>query len=171
MKTYICTKIIRAVPAKMVNGCIWPEGLPLPKAAEEQKRECAGEQACSCNTEVRVEEGYMYVTGPEDRYPQWMPKAEFEKMCLPEENLTFGDALAAAKLGEKVARAGWNGKGMYVFLAKDPEFHTEADIGEFEGKEVDVPDVLVLRTAQGTLQVGWLASQADMLAEDWHIVE
>ena len=68
---------------------------------------------------------------------------------------------------------------MYVFLATGVNFRTEADLSEFnparteaycELNSVDVGDVLVLRTAQGTLQPGWLASQADMLAEDWVIL-
>lgn len=68
--------------------------------------------------------------------------------------MNFGDALAAAKDGKAVQRAGWNGKGMYVYLT-----HAEG----FE-------PALVLFTAQGKHQIGWLASQSDMLAEDWSIV-
>lgn len=85
----------------------------------------------------------------------------------------FDEAIKRMKKGNKVARNGWNGKGMYVFLATDVEFHTEADISEFYGfaDGVCVADMLVLRTAQGSLQPGWLASQSDMLAEDWCIVD
>ena len=91
----------------------------------------------------------------------------------------FGEAIRQLKNGKKVARNGWNGKGMYVFLATGVNFHTEADLSEFnpvrteefnELNAVEVSDMLVLRTAQGTLQPGWLASQADMLAEDWVIL-
>ena len=85
--------------------------------------------------------------------------------------INFGLALEAVKNGKRVAREGWNGKGQYVFLADDVEFHTDADISEFNGGEVSVGHMLVLRTAQGNLQPGWLASQSDMLAEDWYIVE
>ena len=93
--------------------------------------------------------------------------------------MNFGQAIEALKSGKKVARTGWNGKGMYVFLATGVNFRTEADLSEFnptrteefnELNAVEVGDVLVLRTAQGTLQPGWLASQADMLAEDWIIL-
>ena len=84
--------------------------------------------------------------------------------------MTFGDALEAMKNGERVARKGWNGKGMYVFLAFEPDFVTDADISEFDQQEVEVGDMLVMKTAQDTFQPGWLASQADMLAEDWYIV-
>lgn len=78
----------------------------------------------------------------------------------------FAEAIRIVKAGGKIARKGWNGKGMYVFLADDVEFHTAADIGELEGL-FEVGEMLVMRTAAGTLQPGWLASQADMLAEDW----
>lgn len=87
------------------------------------------------------------------------------------ENMTFGDALEAMKCGERVARKGWNGKGQYVFLAHEPDFVTDADISAYDQMEVEVCDVLVLKTAQDKFQVGWLATQTDMLAEDWYIVE
>ena len=87
------------------------------------------------------------------------------------ENMTFGEALEAMKCGERVARKGWNGKDMYVFLAHEPDFVTDADISAFDQLEVEVCDVLVMKTAQNEFQLGWLASQADMLAEDWYIVE
>jgi hypothetical protein len=86
-------------------------------------------------------------------------------------NMTFGDAIEALKDGERVARKGWNGKDMYVFLAHEADFVTDADISAFDQLEVEVHDMLVMKTAQDTFQPGWLASQADMLAEDWYIVE
>lgn len=93
---------------------------------------------------------------------------------------TFGDAIKYMKRGLRVARKGWNGKGMYVFYASDFQFGTKADLSEFNPTEepecteenaVDVYDCLVLRTADKKLQPGWLASQSDMLAEDWMFVE
>ena len=113
----------------------------------------------------------MYTTSTEDKYPQFMSKAEFEAMCRSAEDMTFGDALEAMKRGERVARKGWNGKDMYVFLAYEPDFVTDADISAFDQQEVGVGDMLVMKTAQNTFQPGWLASQADMLEEDWYIVE
>ena len=170
MKTYICTKMIHAVPTKMVNGCPWPDGLPLPKAPEIQEHY----DDCCCAIkprELAIEDGYMYTTSSEDKYPQFMSKAEFEAMCRSAEDMTFGDALEAMKQGKRVARKGWNGKDMYVFLAHEPDFVTDADISAFDQQEVEVGDMLVMKTAQNTFQPGWLASQADMLAEDWYIVE
>lgn len=166
MKTYICTKMIHAVPTKMVNGIPWPDGLPLPQVPEYAADECC------CNIcEVKIEDGYMYTTSSEDKYPQYMSAAEFEAMCRDADAMTFGDALEALKRGERVSRKNWNGKGQYVFLAYEPDFVTDADISAFDQQEVLVGDMLVLKTAQDTFQPGWLASQSDMLAEDWYIVE
>lgn len=96
-------------------------------------------------------------------------------LCTWPDTVTFGYALEAAKDGHRIARKGWNGKGMYVFFADNVEFHTDADISEFyvpgDDTEVPVSNMLALRTAQGTLQPGWLATQSDMLAEDWYIVQ
>lgn len=167
MKTYICTKVIHAVPAKMVNGCPWPDGLPLPDTKESVVDCCSGIEMCR----PRIEDGYIYNTSKDDQYTQLMSAADFEAMCRPAESMAFGDALVAMKHGERVARHGWNGKDMYVFLAHEPDFVTDADISAFDQQEVEVGDMLVMKTAQNTFQPGWLASQADMLAEDWYIVE
>ena len=168
MKTYIYSKVIHAVPTKMVNGVPWPDGIPLPKTNETptQIKEYHGE-IC----EVRIEYGYMFTTSKDDRYPQYMNAAEFEKCCRSPEDMTFGDALEALKQGERVSRKGWNGKNMYVFLAHEPDFVTDADISAFDNLDVEVSDMLVLKTAQDIFQPGWLATQSDMLAEDWYIVE
>lgn len=118
-----------------------------------------------------ADEGYML--HHESGRKSWTPKAEFEAAYRRTDGLSFGLALEAVKMGKRISRSGWNGKGMYVFLADDVEFHTNADISEFYGAADGccVASVLVMRTAQGNMQPGWLASQADMLADDWYIVE
>ena len=168
-KTYICSKVIHAVPAKRVNGCIWPEGLPLPEIHEPPQTD----EHSGCTIGVHIEDGYIFTTFEDDMYTQFMVADTFEKLCRSTDSMNLGDALVALKQGQRVARKGWNGKDMYVFLADDAEFNTVADISEFYGSSdgVYVAPMLVLRTAQGNLQPGWLASQADMLAEDWYIVE
>lgn len=97
-----------------------------------------------------------------------------------EATFSFVDAIKYMKRGLRVARKGWNGKGMYVFCGFDFAFRTKADLSEFnpteepectEENKVYVYDCLVLRTADKKLQPGWLASQADMLAEDWMFID
>lgn len=80
--------------------------------------------------------------------------------------MNFGQAIEALKQGKKVARAGWNGKGMYLYLA-DGKLLTDAiDNGSFP-----FTDTIVIKTSDNKYCIGWLASQTDMLAEDWEIVE
>lgn len=106
-----------------------------------------------------------------DGYVSWSPKEVFEEAYRPIDGMNFGLAIEAMKIGERVARKGWNGKDMYVFLAYEADFVTDADISAFDQLEVEVSDMLIMKTAQNTFQPGWLASQADMLADDWYIVE
>ena len=80
--------------------------------------------------------------------------------------MDFGEAIKALKEGKKVARKGWNGKGMYLYLA-DGELLTDA-IGDYSFPFVDS---VVMKTADDKYCIGWLASQTDMLAEDWQVVE
>lgn len=86
--------------------------------------------------------------------------------------MNFGQALELMKDGFKVAREGWNGKGMFVFLADSIDFTTRADlecVSCLEG-ELTHPSI-VMKTADDRFVVGWLASQTDMLAEDWVLVK
>ena len=85
--------------------------------------------------------------------------------------LNFGQALEEVKRGSKIAREGWNGKGQYVFLAHAVDFDTDAEIPELtDDDSLIIADFLVIRTTANVLQPGWLASQSDMLAEDWYVV-
>lgn len=79
--------------------------------------------------------------------------------------MTFGDALDLLKGGERVRRKGWNGKGMHVYLEDGFRFPVRA--GVFKGADRKYEPVVVLFTAQGTHQPGWVCSQQDMLADDW----
>ena len=115
------------------------------------------------------DEGYL--VRYHDCYESWSPRSVFEEAYRLADGMNFGLAIEAAKRGERIARAGWNGKDMYVFLAYEADFVTDADISAFDQLEVEGGDMLVMKTAQNTFQPGWLASQADMLADDWYIVE
>ena len=80
--------------------------------------------------------------------------------------MDFGEAIKALKEGKKVARKGWNGKRMYLYLA-DGELLTDA-IGD---DSFPFMDSVVMKTADDKYCIGWLASQTDMLVEDWIIIE
>lgn len=86
--------------------------------------------------------------------------------------MDFGEALAALKTGKRVAREGWNGKGMFVFLVTGSTFKVNRPplLGIYpEGTEIDYHAHINMKTADGQV-VPWLASQADVLAEDWRVV-
>ena len=85
--------------------------------------------------------------------------------------MDFGKALEALKSGKKVCRTNWNGKNQYLFLAKDAEFHTDANIGDLQNQDIELPPFICIKTTRNQIQCGWLASQSDMLSDDWQIVE
>ena len=87
--------------------------------------------------------------------------------------MTFGEALVALKDGKKVQREGWNGKGMFIFLVPGSTFAVNRPplMGIYpEGTIINYQSHIDMKTAQDTV-VPWLASQSDVLAEDWQIVE
>ena len=79
--------------------------------------------------------------------------------------MTFGDAIAALKAGKRVARAGWNGKGMWLLLIENYQVGFHPDL-----KGLKLLPWIGMKTADGGF-VPWLASQTDMLSEDWELVE
>jgi hypothetical protein len=98
-------------------------------------------------------------------------------------HINFGDAVSALKSGLKVARAGWNGKNMFIYLNKGahdsngecmtPDFIGGVSFDLFEAGDTGIltrmPN-LNMRAADGFTITGWLASQTDILAEDWVIL-
>ena len=150
MKQYIGSKIVQAEPMRRSD---WHEskGWPIP-----------------------MEEGWDgegYKVRYEDGYESWSPKEVFEAAYRRTDGLSFGLALEAAKMGKRIARQGWNGKGMYVFLIDVADMHTNADLSGLEGKNVTVRDCFAMKCADDSICPGWLASQTDMLADDWMILE
>lgn len=86
--------------------------------------------------------------------------------------MTFGEALDALKRNKSVARKGWNGKDMYLFLVYRQESITNlinGIYGDPTGEPLPVLDAIYMKTADNKL-VPWIASQTDILAEDWVIV-
>jgi hypothetical protein len=111
-------------------------------------------------------------------YVSWSPKAQFDNTYRPVTAMTFGLAIEALKRGQKVARAGWNGKGMWLAIQTGSTITPEqARGGAAKGRadegatEITILPHIDIRAADGSVVVGWLASQTDMLAEDWQIVD
>jgi len=92
---------------------------------------------------------------------------------LRQGNGSFGSAIEALKQGYKVARSGWNGKGMFLFLVQGSTFKVNRPplLGIYEeGTEINYCPHVDKKTADGSI-VPWLASQTDVLAEDWTTIE
>lgn len=136
-----------------------------------------------------ADEGFLveYLDGGTKNHPlhegyiSWSPKEVFEKAYNASGNMTFGDALELLKAGHRVARSGWNGKGMWLALSGGLEGHLvgatqfwsqhNAEHARKMGGVVKVLPAITMKTADGAILMGWLASQSDMLADDWMIVE
>lgn len=92
--------------------------------------------------------------------------------------MTFGMALEELKAGNKVARKGWNGKGMFLYLTHGSTVAlddiTNETIKEYhKGRAIPTMKVnphIDMKAADGSVVIGWLASQTDMLSDDWEIV-
>ena len=139
--------------------------------------------------------GYLveYLDGGTSNHPDhkgyisWSPAPQFDAAYQPTTAMSFGHAIQAMEEGHKVTRAGWNGKCMWVALttgcifdARDAkDYHSirhlvdelQADLPH-DGTEnlIEIMPHIDVRTADGSMVIGWLASQSDMLAKDWQIV-
>ena len=86
--------------------------------------------------------------------------------------MTFEEALTALKQGKKVARTGWNGKGMFLYLVPGSVFAVNRQpLMDFyeEGTEVSYRSHIDMKTVDGD-HVPWVASQSDLLSADWEVV-
>lgn len=120
------------------------------------------------SNEVAAEEGYLVEYA--DGYKSWSPKKVFEEAYRECDHMTFGLAIEALKKGKKVARKGWNGKSQYCELASNISYvNAGKDVVNCE--HVAIGNKAIAFVGTSGVQMGWLASQADMLAEDWCIVE
>jgi len=127
------------------------------------------------------DEGYLveYIDSPNANTPEyggyvsWSPKDVFEMAYREVEGLSFGLAIEAIKKGFKVARKGWNGKGMFIFLVPGSTFSVNRPplLGIYpEGTVISYQSHIDMKTATGEI-VPWLASQSDVLEDDWEIVD
>ena len=84
--------------------------------------------------------------------------------------MSFGRAIEAAKNGKRIARSGWNGKKQYIQIATCISYKTaDGEIVNCDHKAIGNKAFAFVGTSG--VQMGWLASQADMLADDWYIVD
>lgn len=109
-----------------------------------------------------------YAVKYSDNYTSWSPKDVFEEAYQPLYALSFGHAIRVLQDGKRVARAGWNGKGMWLILVEENQWTTSVGPSNISGAH-RLPWI-GMKTVDGGL-VPWLASQTDVLANDWQLVE
>lgn len=93
--------------------------------------------------------------------------------------MNFGQALDRMQTGSRVQRAGWNGKGMWICLGEGRlihasqfwNIHTRAFAMSRHDGHAEVLPYIIMKTADDKILMGWLASQTDMLADDWELVQ
>ena len=161
MKQYIGVKLINAKPMTRAEYNAF-RGWTLP----------ADENGDDAGFLVEYLDGGKANTDLYAGYVSWSPADVFANAYGPTDGMTFGLALEALKRGHKVARTGWNGKGQWLRLV-EPGFY---DVGmSIVNPHNDMDKVLKLRPWVGIKTVDdqfmpWLASQSDMLCNDWSIV-
>ncbi len=153
-KQYIRCHIVKATP--MTRGCYNSyRGWEMP----------SNEQA--------ADEGY-HIIYP-DGYESWCPKAQFEAAGSPIDSMTFGRAIDACRYcGKRIHRKGWNGVDQYIEYRECAVLFPDDGSGEIKHESTSHAFVFHgknIRTGETNEQVGWLASQADMAANDWVIVD
>ena len=156
MKQYIGSKIVKAWPCYRI---------PVIGGRYEY---CKLDEVVPTCITGKIEDGYRVQY--EDGYLSWSPKAVFEKAYRETTDLSFGLAIEAAKMGKKIARAGWNGKNQYVELAYCISYKNNA-AEVVNVNHCNIGNKAFAFVGTSGVQMGWLASQADMLADDWQIVE
>lgn len=160
MKQYIGTKLINAQPMtrQAYNDF---RGWQLPADEDGNDEGFLVEYLDGGKPNTDVYTGYV----------SWSPKAVFEQAYQASGKMTFGHALEILKRGGRVTRAGWNGKNQFLFLITGTALQNglKYGYGEYIGEPV-FTDVIAIKTTANAIQTGWLASQSDMLAEDWSIV-
>lgn len=155
MKSYIGTKMIEAKPMNRGEYNKY-RGWQIPE------------------NENPADEGYLVKY--RDGYESWSPKKQFEEAYRDCMGMTFGIALELLKKGFKVAREGWNGRGMFVVYQKGYpngipcNKQTAEAWGMDEGDLFKCNPYLQIKQVDGSHSM-WVPSIGDVLAEDWVVVE
>lgn len=162
MTFYLGTKAVLATPMNRLTYNLY-RGWDLP---DDENPLDAG---------YLIEDNAGAANHPEHKgFIQWLPAAEFERTYRSSGSFSFGHAVELLKTGHKVARSGWNGKGMWLVLI-EPGVPKRRDPLAQEG-HVMMPGTIKdlpwigMKTADDCF-VPWLASQTDVLAEDWCLVD
>lgn len=148
------------------------------------------EKCAECGNKLAISNSYM-VKNQDNTWTRICKTCYDKKNAVPISSnahvtkfMDFSDALRMLKQGKRMARDGWNGKGMFIYLVEGHDVPAEKwtshkgciTYTSVPGMSASHPVVKLnshidMKTADGSICVGWLASQTDMLAEDWVVVE
>jgi|TARA_B110000908_G_scaffold172758_1_gene242811 hypothetical protein len=161
---YIGVKVLRSAKLMTRAEYVAIRGWEMPENENPNEEVYMVEYEPTVDNKTNLEgyEGYVTMS----------PKLVFEEAYKPMNGMTFGLAVEALKKGAKVARKGWNGKGMWVMLVEGRTIE-DAMSAEFADEDgtLTIASHIDMFSADKKQVVGWLASQTDMLAEDWVIVD
>ena len=167
MQQFIGTKLIKAEPMNRLDYNNF-RGWNLPEDEDGSDEGYLVEYLDGGKPNIETHDGYV----------SWSPKEQFEKAYQANGNLSFGHAIELMKRGFKLARSGWNGKGMWVIYNQGSkgETHSMFEGSVYKNHGVDECEILphfdmytVNSEGRRAMLAGWLASQSDMNANDWSI--
>lgn len=161
MKQYLGVKLIHAKPMTRADYNTF-RGWELP----------ANENGADEGYLVEYLDGGQANTKEYTGYVSWSPKDVFERAYHPTDGLTFGLAVEAMKMGYKVTREGWNGKGMFLYYVGADYYMAKTEAAKsFYGENSMVPyrAYIAMKTVTNEV-VPWVASQSDILESDWIIL-
>jgi hypothetical protein len=161
MKQFIGVKLIHAKPMTRAEYNAY-RGWELP----------ANENGSDAGFLVEYLDGGKANTPDHAGYVSWSPEDVFNRAYKPTDGMSFGLAVEAMKQGFKVSRAGWNGKGMFLYFVGADNYMAKTEAAKnFYGENSMVPyrAYIAMKTVTNEV-VPWVASQSDILENDWSIV-
>jgi hypothetical protein len=161
MKQFIGVKLIHAKPMTRAEYNAY-RGWELP----------ANENGSDAGFLVEYLDGGKANTPDHAGYVSWSPEDVFNRAYKPTDGMSFGLAVEAMKQGFKVSRAGWNGKGMFLYFVGADHYMAKTEAAKnFYGENSMVPyrAYIAMKTVTNEV-VPWVASQSDILENDWSIV-
>lgn len=133
-----------------------------------------GEDQADAGYLVEYQDGGEANDARHSGYISWSPADVFERSYKPVPvGLTFGQALTALQAGQRVARTGWNGKGMFVYLVPPASYSAQTGAAKAhfgEGAMVPYNAYLAIKNVDDTVST-WVPSVNDCLAVDWSVVD
>jgi hypothetical protein len=161
MKQFIGVKLIHAKPMTRAEYNAY-RGWELP----------ANENGSDAGFLVEYLDGGKANTPDHAGYVSWSPEDVFNCAYKPTDGMSFGLAVEAMKQGFKVSREGWNGKGMFLYYVGADYYPVKTEAAKsFYGLNSMVPyrAYIAMKTVTNEV-VPWVASQSDILENDWSIV-